>query len=101
VKFAKAWERAVEDAVDVLRAEAFRRAVQGVEEPVFHRGREIAVVRKYSDQLLGLLLRAHAPEHNPVEKHEITGRGGGPIEQAVFVIHDNGRGDMEPPSGGG
>jgi hypothetical protein len=36
--FAAAWDQALEDAADVLEAEARRRAVQGVAEPVVYQG---------------------------------------------------------------
>jgi hypothetical protein len=61
--FAEAWSRALEAGNDVLEAEALRRAVEGVDEPVFTPKGELAgTVRKYSDTLLALLLKAHLPE---------------------------------------
>ena len=60
--FAKAWEEAVEIGVEALEDEARRRAYDGVEEPVFHKGEEVARVRKYSDVLLMFLIKAHKPE---------------------------------------
>lgn len=36
--FAAAWDNAMEDAIDVLEAEARRRAVEGVDEPVVYQG---------------------------------------------------------------
>ena len=36
--FAAAWEQALEDSVDLLEAEARRRAIDGVEEPVIYQG---------------------------------------------------------------
>jgi hypothetical protein len=36
--FAAAWDQALEDATDTLEAEARRRAVQGVQEPVVYQG---------------------------------------------------------------
>ena len=42
-------------------AEAHRRAVKGVDEPVFWKGEIAGHVRKYSDRLLETLLRAHDP----------------------------------------
>jgi hypothetical protein len=48
--------------VPTLESEARRRAVDGVDEPVFHKGRICGTVRKYSDALLMFLLRGNAPE---------------------------------------
>lgn len=60
--FAAEWDEAVETSVDELEAEARRRAFSGVEEPVFYKGEECGAIRKYSDKLLELLLKAHRPE---------------------------------------
>jgi hypothetical protein len=38
VAFAEQWEHALEQGADVLEREARRRAVEGVQEPVFHQG---------------------------------------------------------------
>ena len=53
---------AVEFAADALEVEARRRAVDGVEEPVFYQGDEVATVTKFSDGLLRDLLKANNPE---------------------------------------
>lgn len=65
--FATAWREALEYATDTVEAEARRRAVEGVEEPVFGRvardeDGQIGTVRKYSDTLTLALLKAHRPE---------------------------------------
>ena len=60
--FAAAWDEAVEDAVDKLEAEAWRRALEGFEEPVFQRGEQVGTVRKYSDRLMERLLEANRPQ---------------------------------------
>lgn len=67
--FAAAWREAIEIATDALEAEARRRAIEGVETTVVYGGRMVRddsgkplTVRRYSDSLLALLLRAHRPE---------------------------------------
>lgn len=60
--FAERWHEAEALAGAALEAEARRRAVDGVEEPVFYQGQKIGVVRRYSDALLSLLLRGNRPE---------------------------------------
>jgi hypothetical protein len=57
-EFAKGWESALEEASDVLEAEARRRGAEGVEEPVFYQGEDVGTVRKYSDVLLIFLLKS-------------------------------------------
>jgi len=67
--FAKAWEEAAQVAADKLEAEAWRRGVDGVAEPLVSAGRLVCgedgkplFIQRYSDQLLVTLLRAHRPE---------------------------------------
>ena len=67
--FAAAWKDAVETAIDTLEAEAWRRGKEGWDEPVFYRGEsqrdaegKPVTIRKYSDRMLELLLKAHRPE---------------------------------------
>jgi hypothetical protein len=66
--FAAAWEEAEETAVDRLEAEARRRAVEGVQEPLVSAGKLVRdddgqpiAIRRYSDNLLSVLLKAHRP----------------------------------------
>ncbi len=61
-EFAEAWERALDIGADALEDEAVRRAVEGVDEPVFYQGKACGVVRKYSDTLLIFLLKGRRPE---------------------------------------
>jgi hypothetical protein len=60
--FANAWEEAIEEAADVLEAEARRRATIGVDEPVFYKGLPVGSVKRYSDSLLMFLLRGIRPD---------------------------------------
>jgi hypothetical protein len=66
--FAAAWEEAEEIATDRLEEEARRRAVEGVAEPLVSAGKLVRdddgqpiAVRRYSDNLLLALLKAHRP----------------------------------------
>ena len=49
-------------AVEHLEAEARRRAVEGIEEPVFYKGEIVGHKMRYSDTLLMFLLKGNAPE---------------------------------------
>lgn len=61
--FAKAWDEAVDCAVrTVLEPEAVRRAVDGTLKPIYYKGKRVGSVREYSDTLMIVLLKAHAPE---------------------------------------
>lgn len=59
--FRAAWTEAVEIAVGLLEDEAWRRAREGVLEPVYQGGKLVGKVHKYSDTLLIFLLKAHNP----------------------------------------
>ena len=60
--FSKAFEEAKEEVLESLEAEAMRRAKDGVPVPIYHQGKEIGTIQKYSDLLLIFLLRALKPE---------------------------------------
>ncbi len=80
----------------MIRAELFRRAVQGVEEPVVSAGKLVRnidgtplTVRKYSDALMAALAKARLAEFKdkPVEVHsrmEVVERS-----SALAVLSDN------------
>jgi hypothetical protein len=62
-EYREAFDLAKEDAADIIEAEAFRRAVVGVEKPVgWYKGKPGGTVREYSDILLIFLLKALRPE---------------------------------------
>lgn len=90
--FAEQWADALEQAADVLEREAFRRAHDGVLEPVFGRDDgpnagtvEVGKILKYSDTLLIFLLKGARPEKYR-DKHEIVGKGGGPVVTTVREV---------------
>ena len=59
--FAESWEMAIEEGIDALEDEALRRAVGGVERPVFKDGELVGHTTQYSDQLLMFLLKGRRP----------------------------------------
>lgn len=71
--FAAVWDEAIETAVEVLELEARRRALEGTDRPVFHKGKKCGAVREFSDTLMIFLLKAHKPERyreNMTLRHE-------------------------------
>ncbi len=60
--FDEAWASAWSFGADMLEEEAIRRAVEGVEKPVFRGGEIVGQVRDYSDSMLMFLLKARKPE---------------------------------------
>lgn len=69
---------ALEEFADEIEQEAHRRAIEGVEEPVYHQGSVVGFVTKYSDTLLAKLLTGRRPEIFG-NKTEVTGAAGGPL----------------------
>jgi len=87
--FRAAWDQALAAARNVLASTAYDRAINGVEEIVYHKGTRVGVRWKYSDRLLMFLLRVRDPlnfaplddlqgwlRHRDVEPHR-------PIEPAL------------------
>ena len=60
--FSAQWDEALDTAMDVLEDAAHERAVDGVEEPVFHKGEIVGHKLRYSDGLLTTLLKANKPD---------------------------------------
>lgn len=60
--FVAEWERAAEEAIDRLEAEALRRGKEGVGEPVYYKGEVVGEIKRYSDTLLIFLLKALRPD---------------------------------------
>ena len=72
---------AMERAADALVEEARRRAVEGVDEPIYQAGERMvdkdgnpAVLKRYSDGLLTFLLRGDRPEKYRDKNVNVTGR---------------------------
>ena len=108
--FAAQWDAAVAEACDRLEAEAWRRAVVGVEELVVGRvgkdrdglltttvdGEERPLtIRKHSDALLALLLKAHKPEKYR-ERTEAKVTVDGAVKAYVGISPDEW--DSSPPT---
>ena len=64
----------------VLEDEAVRRAVQGVNKPVYQSGRKVGYVQEYSDTLMIFLLKARDPEkYRERFSGELSAPGGKPL----------------------
>jgi hypothetical protein len=60
--FAQAWDDALDDALDGMEEEVYRRGVEGVLKPVYQGGKKVGSIREYSDTLLIFRLKAERPE---------------------------------------
>lgn len=60
--FDEAIDEAYQEFTDRLHEEAVRRAVDGWDEPVFYQGEVVGYIRRKSDRILEMLLKAHIPD---------------------------------------
>ena len=74
----------LEEFNDLIEQEAMRRAVEGVPEPVFHKGEIVGHITKYSDTLLTKLLTGRRPDVYG-DKKQIIGANNGPV---VIEVRD-------------
>lgn len=61
-KFAEAWDEIEERTTQEMEREAFRRAVEGFDKPVYQGKELVGHIRQYSDTLLIFMLKARRPE---------------------------------------
>ena len=94
-EYVEKFEEAYLAACDELEAEARRRAVEGVKEPVYQGGANVGYKRRYSDTLLIFLLKGHLPEKYADRKHISANVGGGPLELVEEIIFENSEIDRE------
>lgn len=84
-EYAEAFKIAHDEAIQSLEDEAVRRAHEGHNEPLVFQGMLTGfVVKKYSDSLLMFLLRGAKPDKYR-DRHEHTGKDGGPIQGNVVI----------------
>lgn len=89
-QFAAAAGAAVQEAADILEAEAWRRAVQGVkrEKGVWHQGEQVGseIATEYSDTLLIFLLKGVRPEKFR-DRYDITSAGAR-VSPLTVIVHE-------------
>lgn len=85
--FAQAFDEARACGIEVLKDEAHRRAYEGIEEPVFYKGDEIARVRKYSDVLLMFLIKQADPSYRERYDLAIGNAGNGRPFMFQMMLH--------------
>ena len=80
-KFSAAYNVAAIESNEALEAEAHRRGVIGVKQPVYQGGQMVGYIRKYSDTLLLKLLAARMPDkYADRQKQKIDVSGGMVVE---------------------
>lgn len=82
--FARAHDLAKAAAGDRLEEEAYRRAVSGIDQEIWHKGEVVGRKKVYSDTMLAMLLNGALPSKY-VRRTQITGPGGGPLQVEPVV----------------
>jgi hypothetical protein len=72
--FAAAWAQALEDSADILEAEARRRAVQGVQEPVVYQGQLTPVWKRDENGQVVTEVYDEQGNTRPVQEVDANGR---------------------------
>lgn len=84
--FAKAWDEAIcGPGTDVVEDEARRRAINGVEEPVFYQGDVCGYVTKYSDSLLVRVLAAHRTKYRDRSETSINNSNSVNVNVGIYL----------------
>lgn len=94
-KFKLEWAGALDEAADVLEQEAWRRAHDGVEDPVYYKGDVCGTVRKYSDLLLMFLLKGMRPEKFREKVYISTAQLDQLIERELATLKGEGEEEKE------
>ena len=95
-EYRKEFDEAQEVYIEGMESEADRRAVQGTDRPVFHKGEQCGAVKEFSDTLLIFRLKALRPEVYR-ELREVKHSGGVAVEHRAAIaaevrkIQDDGR----------
>jgi hypothetical protein len=85
-EFRRQWDEATQQAVELMEAEADRRAIIGVVKPLMYQGAKVGAVREYSDTLLMFRLKALKLEkYRENVRQELTGPDGRPFLQPQHV----------------
>ncbi len=99
--FIEAEQRAIDVATAQWESEAIKRALEGVQEPVFYKGVVVGHVSKLSDGILLRLLETRLPHWRPKQQLDVTSQGN-PIygTRAVRRAHlEKARAEIRMPLG--
>jgi hypothetical protein len=78
-----------------MEEEARRRAIDGVNKAVYHKGKIVGYEKVYSDNLLMFMLKARRPDRfRDNSSIEYSGKGGAPLDFNVTFVSP--KGDTPP-----
>lgn len=70
----------------MLEDEAIRRAVDGVDKPIYYQGTKVGTEKVYSDFLLHKLLVANSPKYKDKSALELSGPDGKALESKIIHV---------------
>ena len=73
-EFADQWDEAMEQGADELEDVAVKRAIEGVDHPIYQQGIKVGTEKIYNENLLMFLLKGKKPEKYR-ERHDLTSGG--------------------------
>jgi hypothetical protein len=73
--FREAWDDSVNEAVDRMEREMWRRGIEGFDRPVIYQGEITDTYTDYSDSLLLTLIKGHRPEKYKERREHSTPPG--------------------------
>ena len=85
-QYAAVFEKAKRSGSEYLESVAVKRASRGYLEPVLYQGQIATHVRRYSDGLMMFLLRGMMPEKYGVQRQEISGPQGAPVQAKIEIV---------------
>ena len=101
-EYVKQFQSASSIATLVLEDEVIRRAVHGVEEPVYYEGKVVGGIRKFSDVLLMFKLKQLKPEYRENFSHRLVddqGKDRGLINPSALTALIQQARDEDPEGG--
>ena len=86
-EYRELYQNALDSAIDLMEAEAWRRGVFGVDHNVYHKGRKIDTYKVHSDNLLMFLLKANRPDKfRDLNALDIDGRFAS-LQQIIQIVN--------------
>lgn len=85
-EFSQEWDLAKDESIDELEAALRKRAIEGVEKPVYYAGKECGIQRSYSDSLGMYILKAHRGDGLQYTDIEAKDEKQGPLEVSAREV---------------
>jgi hypothetical protein len=87
--FAKLWDQVFEGVTDDLESAGIKRAVDGIDEPVYYRGVVVGTKKSYSDSILTMMLAGRrSGVYKTKTATELSGPNGGPLESVTLAAEE-------------